>query len=124
MKYLRELPGASSFCEWKGRAKYYELVVGDGNRARAAWQYPNPNTKIVPGSHGWKNFGSGKATGVGGNFGPIADMISFYASKVDEAYVAGERVTAQEGDFYGGWLTSWISDGGQGIKGGLGTMGW
>ncbi|KAL3932387.1 MAG: hypothetical protein SGPRY_000726, partial [Prymnesium sp.] len=115
---LKEIPGASSFCEWKGKAKYYDLVVEGHKSSRAAWHYPNPTTKVVSGAHGWENYGKGSAEGLGGTFGPIAKMVSFYASKVDEAYVAGERVVAQEGDYYGGWITSWISDGGRGIKGG------
>ena len=38
-----------------------------------------------------------------------------------EVTVAGERVMAQDGDFYGGWITSEI-DGP--FKGGPGTLGW
>eukprot|EP00441_Pelagodinium_beii_P047137 CAMPEP_0197623804 /NCGR_PEP_ID=MMETSP1338-20131121/3728_1 /TAXON_ID=43686 ORGANISM="Pelagodinium beii, Strain RCC1491" /NCGR_SAMPLE_ID=MMETSP1338 /ASSEMBLY_ACC=CAM_ASM_000754 /LENGTH=187 /DNA_ID=CAMNT_0043193883 /DNA_START=93 /DNA_END=656 /DNA_ORIENTATION=- len=123
-QYLQEIPGAASHCEWKGRAKYYDLVVNGKTSSRAVWHYPNPTTKVVPQAHGWKDFGSGSATGLGGSFGPIANMVSFYASKVDECYVNGERVVAQQGDYYGGWITSWISDGGRGIKGGPGTQGW
>jgi hypothetical protein len=40
---------------------------------------------------------------------------------VDECYVDDERVTAQEGDFYGGWLTSDVEGP---FKGGPGTAGW
>lgn len=37
-------PGrGSSWCEWKGRASYHDLVAG-GERARAAgWSYPDPD---------------------------------------------------------------------------------
>ena len=38
--------------------------------------------------------------------------------------VDGEAVLRQEGDFYGGWITSWISGGDRGFKGGPGTWGW
>jgi hypothetical protein len=55
--------------------------------------------------HGWGNYGSGAASGLGGTLGPIANSISFCASYVDEAYVAGERVILQPGDFYGGWIS-------------------
>ena len=36
----------------------------------------------------------------------------------------GEVAVAQEGDFYGGWINSWISGGERGFKGGPGTWGW
>ena len=34
---------------------------------------------------------------------PVKGYIAFYTSKLDSATVDGEPVTAQEGDFYGGW---------------------
>lgn len=41
-EYL-EPSGRHSFCFWKGRASYYDVVVdGDRNRA-AAWYYPSPS---------------------------------------------------------------------------------
>jgi hypothetical protein len=40
---------------------------------------------------------------------------------VDEATVDGERVGAQPGDFYGGWITSAVTGP---FKGGPGTAGW
>jgi hypothetical protein len=40
---------------------------------------------------------------------------------VDSAAVEGEVVDAQEGDFYGGWITSWITGP---FKGAPGTRGW
>ena len=47
--------------------------------------------------------------------------VSVYPSKVERCFVDGEEVIAQEGDFYGGWITSRI----QGpFKGGPGTFGW
>jgi uncharacterized protein (DUF427 family) len=124
-EFLVEIPRKSSFCEWKGVAKYYDLVVGDKTSRAAAWRYATPNQRVVQNQpHGWGNYGSGAATGLGGTFGPIANSISFYASKVDEAYVAGERVIPQPGDFYGGWITSWIDGEKRGFKGGPGTSGW
>jgi uncharacterized protein (DUF427 family) len=29
-------------CGWKGRASYYDVVVGDAVNADAAWYYPDP----------------------------------------------------------------------------------
>jgi len=40
---------------------------------------------------------------------------------MDACYVNGEKVQAQEGDFYGGWITSEIVGP---FKGGSGTFGW
>jgi hypothetical protein len=40
---------------------------------------------------------------------------------MDECEVAGEVVTAQAGDFYGGWITSKVVGP---FKGEPGTLGW
>ena len=96
--YLRTAAG-SSWCEFKGRAKYWSLDV-DGKWAdNAAWSYPSPSI----------------------SFADIAGYLAFYASRVDECWVGDERVLAQEGDFYGGWITSRIVGP---FKGGAGTRGW
>ncbi|MBL8152015.1 MAG: DUF427 domain-containing protein [Blastocatellia bacterium] len=88
-----------SFCEFKGYATYWSIEV-DGHRAEeAAWSYTNPTSSYLP----------------------IKGYISFYASRVDECFVNGEKVEPQEGDFYGGWITSNIVGP---FKGGAGTLGW
>jgi hypothetical protein len=51
----------------------------------------------------------------------IAGFVSFYAGRVDACYVDGERVQAQAGSYYGGWITSGIEGP---FKGGPGTAGW
>jgi uncharacterized pyridoxamine 5'-phosphate oxidase family protein len=51
----------------------------------------------------------------------IKDHVAFYPGRVNACYVDGERVQAQEGDFYGGWITSEIEGP---FKGGPGTSGW
>lgn len=89
----------SSFCEYKGRAAYYDLAVGARRSARAAWYYPQPTAA----------------------FAPIADYVAFYASRVDACYVDDERVAAQAGDFYGGWITVDVVGP---FKGEPGTAGW
>ncbi len=89
----------SSFCEWKGRASYYNLQVGDKRVENAAWFYKNPTV----------------------NFKEIENYPAFYASKMDACYVNDELVETQEGDFYGGWITSDIVGP---FKGGAGTWGW
>jgi uncharacterized protein (DUF427 family) len=88
-----------TFCEWKGVAKYYAIAVGDKQVTNAAWCYPNPI----------------------GNFAAIQGYIAFYPSRIDACYVDGERVQSQQGDFYGGWITSDIVGP---FKGGTGSWGW
>jgi uncharacterized protein (DUF427 family) len=89
----------SSFCEFKGRAAYYDLVAGGRRSERAAWAYPAPSRA----------------------FDAIAHHLAFYASRVDECYVDDERVVAQAGDFYGGWVTRDVVGP---FKGEPGTAGW
>jgi len=88
-----------SYCEFKGLATYYTLKVGEKVAKNAAWSYHNPSS----------------------GYEPIKDYVAFYPGRVDGCYVDGERVQAQEGDFYGGWITSDIEGP---FKGGLGTAGW
>ena len=49
------------------------------------------------------------------------DYLAFYPHRVDGCFVDGERVQAQQGDFYGGWITANIV---RPFKGGPGTIGW
>ena len=86
-------------CEFKGVARYHDLVDGEVRSPDAAWSYPEP----VPA------------------FELIRDHLAFYPSRVESCYVDGERVMAQEGDFYGGWITGEIVGP---FKGGSGTWGW
>ena len=90
---------ARTWCEWKGEARYYDVLIGDRIAERAAWYYPNP----VP------------------DYAEIKDHVAFYASKMEACFVGDERVKPQPGAFYGGWITSNI-DGP--FKGGPGTSGW
>lgn len=99
MDYLFRQSGQTSICEYKGQAHYYDLRVGDRQSPRAAWAYEHPN----------------KA------YRAIAGYLAFYASRVDACFVGEEQVLAQEGDFYGGWVTSRIVGP---FKGGPGTWGW
>lgn len=89
----------SSFCEWKGVARYFDVRAGDATAARAAWVYESP----VPG------------------FAAIAGYAAFYAALMDEVWVGDLRVIPQPGNFYGGWVTPNL-DGR--IKGAPGTEGW
>jgi uncharacterized protein (DUF427 family) len=88
-----------TFCEFKGQANYWSLEVGEKVSTGAAWGYENPNPR----------------------YAAIRNYLCFYASRVDECTVDGERVEAQAGDFYGGWITADVVGP---FKGGPGTMGW
>jgi uncharacterized protein (DUF427 family) len=88
-----------SYCEFKGLATYYTLKVGEKVATNAAWSYHNP-------ASGYES---------------IKDYIAFYPGRVDACYVDGEHIQAQDGDFYGGWITSDIEGP---FKGGPGTAGW
>lgn len=98
MDFLTENSG-SSFCEWKGRAGYYDLRIGENLVKNAAWFYPHPT----------------------GNFVDIKNFLAFYPSKMDACFVNDEIVQSQTGDFYGGWITKEIVGP---FKGGAGTFGW
>ena len=91
--------GGSSFCEWKGAATYYDVQVGERKVSKACWTYLEPTAR----------------------FESIARYVAFYPSKMGECYVGDEKVVAQPGDFYGGWITSAIVGP---FKGGPGTFGW
>ena len=54
-------------------------------------------------------------------FAAIAHYVAFYPSKMDQCRVDGELARAQDGDFYGGWITGDIVGP---FKGGAGTWGW
>lgn len=95
---LREAPG-SSWCEWKGRATYYDLLGGGVVARKSAWSYLKP----TPG------------------FESIAGAVAVMAANVDRCTVNGEVVVPQPGGFYGGWITSWVTGP---FKGGPGSAGW
>ncbi|WP_428388449.1 DUF427 domain-containing protein [Mucisphaera sp.] len=88
-----------SGCEWKGRAHYFDIVVGDRFAKQAAWGYSNPTRP----------------------FAALQDFVSFYAEPMDACYVGDHLVEPQPGNFYGGWVTPTIVGP---FKGSPGTWGW
>lgn len=98
-EYLHSGSSKRSFCEWKGFAGYYDLVVRDKKVINSGWYYPQPTEY----------------------FEPIKNYVAFYPSKMDACYVNGELVIAQAGDFYGGWITKDIVGP---FKGSAGSWGW
>lgn len=95
---LRRAPG-SSMCEWKGAARYWDVVVGGAVLGKVGWSYPTPTTP----------------------FAALRDHVAFYAAPFDRCTVDGELVIPQPGQFYGGWITSAVAGP---FKGGPGSMGW
>ena len=89
----------SSFCEWKGVARYFDVIAGKTTAKRAAWCYDEPSP----------------------SFAPLAGFIAFYAGLMEDCRVGDTRVLAQPGDFYGGWVTPNL-DGI--VKGAPGTRHW
>lgn len=95
---LSPAPGAS-VCEFKGVARYLTVVSGARREEAAAWYYPDPS----PG------------------YELLAGRVAVYPARMDRCEVAGETVHPQEGDFYGGWITSRVMGP---FKGAPGTLGW
>lgn len=98
MEYLNPSEGGS-WCEWKGQAAYYDVLVGDKVAEKGAWTYPRPTP----------------------SFRAIKNYLAFYAWAMDRCFVDSELVRPQPGNFYGGWITDDIVGP---FKGEPGTMGW
>ncbi|MEU9268492.1 DUF427 domain-containing protein [Streptomyces sp. NPDC048251] len=88
-----------AWCEWKGRAAFWDILVGSDIRALAAWSYSDPRPP----------------------YEDLVDHFAFYAGRVDRCTVDGHAVRPQEGDFYGGWITPEVRGP---FKGGAHTHGW
>jgi uncharacterized protein (DUF427 family) len=88
-----------TLCEWKGVARYFDVIAEPREELRAAWSYPNPN----------------------GAFAAIAGFVAFYPGQMDACFVGDVRAQAQPGSFYGGWVTPNLAGI---VKGGPGTEGW
>lgn len=88
-----------SVCEWKGVARYFDVIVGDTIAPRAAWTYDRPTAR----------------------FAQLAGHLSFYAGTLDAAWIGETCVEPQPGDFYGGWVTPNLEGP---IKGAIGTRHW
>ena len=76
-----------SFCEWKGEAIYFDVLVLGETLRDVAWSYPDPNPDFIS----------------------LRDHVAFYPGPFDGCFVDDERVTPQPGNFYGGWITSHVA---------------
>ncbi len=99
MTMIEAADGPRSICEWKGQARYVDVVGPDRRAARAGWAYGAPTA----------------------SFAMLRDHIAFYPAMMDACFVDGERVTPQPGGFYGGWITAGFAGP---FKGGPGTQFW
>ncbi len=94
------VPGdGRSWCEWKGPATYWSVRLPDVTVVDAAWSYEDPTAA----------------------FAQIRGYVAFYAQLMDECWVDDERVIANPGSFYGGWITSRVVGP---FKGDPGTRHW
>ena len=89
----------STWCEFKGSARYFDATVGDRTARSVAWTFADP----TPG------------------YEALRDHLAFFPGRVDAAWLGDERVEAQPSDFYGGWITSDLVGP---FKGPPGTLGW
>jgi uncharacterized protein (DUF427 family) len=89
----------STWCEFKGAATYFDAVVGRTRVEAIGWTFASPS----PG------------------YAALRDHVAFYPGRVDAAWLGAERVQAQDGDFYGGWITSDLVGP---FKGAPGTLRW
>ncbi len=93
-----EPAAGSSFCEWKGVARYWTLRAGDRLAAGAGWSYLEPTEA----------------------FAALRDHVAVYAGAMEGCFVGDERVTPQPGGFYGGWITPNLKGPFKGIPGSAG----
>ena len=99
LSLLADSAAGGSWCEFKGAARYLDAVAGERRVEQAGWFYPDPTA----------------------GYEALRDHVSFYPGRADEAWLGDERVQAQAGDFYGGWITADLVGP---FKGPPGTLGW
>jgi uncharacterized protein (DUF427 family) len=80
---LGESDAHSTWCEFKGRARYLDAVVHGRRFEAVGWSYPDSSSA----------------------YEALRDHVAFYPGRVGAAWLGDERVQAQRSDFYGGWIT-------------------
>lgn len=88
-----------TWCEFKGQARYLDAIVARRRAQAVAWSYAAPSA----------------------GYEALRDHVAFYPGRLDSAWLDDERVQAQPGDFYGGWITGDLVGP---FKGPPGTRGW
>lgn len=98
-EFLVASDARSTWCEFKGAAHYLDAIVNQRRVKAVAWSYGDPTSDYIA----------------------LQDYVAFYPGRVDKAWLDDEQVKAQQGDFYGGWITSDLVGP---FKGPPGTRGW
>jgi uncharacterized protein (DUF427 family) len=96
---LADSGARSTWCEFKGAARYLDAIVHGRRFESVGWSYPEPSS----------------------GYEALRDHVAFYPGRVDGAWLDDERVQSQRSDFYGGWITSELIGP---FKGPSGTLGW
>jgi hypothetical protein len=76
-------PQAAVFCEWKGVARYFDVLARSASVPRSAWPYDQPTERLAA----------------------LAGHVAFYAALMDEVWLGDLRVIPQPGNLYSGWVT-------------------
>lgn len=84
-----------TMCEWKGQARYFDIVISDNAIPAAAWSYGAPTP----------------------SFAAIRDYVAFYPDPLDQCLIDGQQITPQPGQFYGGWISQYEAGPFKGIPG-------
>jgi uncharacterized protein (DUF427 family) len=84
-----------SFCEWKGEAIYFDVIMQGQTLRDAGWSYPDPNPAFLS----------------------LRNHVAFYAGPFDACFVDDARVTPQPGSFYGGWISPDVAGPFKGVPG-------
>lgn len=80
---LLTMTNRTSFCEWKGHANYWSVILNGAIIRDVGWSYPTPTR----------------------GFSLLRDNIAFYAAPFDQCLVDEVIAIPQPGSFYGGWIT-------------------
>ena len=97
-RHLLQPAVGGSYCEWKGPARYWNLVDGARQLPGVAWSYPQP----LAGAEA------------------LADRVAFYLGGLTGT-IDGQPLRPQPGGFYGGWITPELVGP---FKGAPGSEGW
>ncbi|MGF1461937.1 MAG: DUF427 domain-containing protein [Maricaulaceae bacterium] len=90
-------------CEWKGLARYWDVVVGKRTAAEAAWAYPDPFDDLPE------------------DYPRLAGFYAFYPARMDACFIGAEQIVPQPGGYYGGWVSTNLTGP---IKGAPGSARW
>jgi uncharacterized protein (DUF427 family) len=96
---LERSDARGTWCEYKGAAHYLDAVIDGRRHCAVGWAYADPTPA----------------------YAALRDHVAFYPGRLSAAWLDDERIDAQPGDFYGGWISSDLVGP---FKGAPGTLGW